>query len=81
LKLVALVEPEDARGFRLAGFEAESVPADGSLAARVGALASRPDVGLLILSSSAASGVPDAVASRRRAGPPFAVVLPKATAP
>jgi vacuolar-type H+-ATPase subunit F/Vma7 len=81
LKLLALAEPEDVRGFRLAGIEAETVSAAGPLDTRLAALASRPDVGLVILSPSAASQVLDAVAARRRASPPFAVVLPGAPVP
>ena len=81
MKIVALVEPGDARGFRLAGIEAEVVPPQETLVDRLRAITARSDVGLAILSPSVAARVPEAVEAFRFAGPPFVVVLPEASAP
>jgi vacuolar-type H+-ATPase subunit F/Vma7 len=76
VRIVAIAGPEETRGFRLAGFEAEGLPPEGELADRLRALASRSDVGLIVLSEEAAARAPDTVAALRRADAPFAVVLP-----
>ena len=82
MKIVVVGSPEDVRGFALAGLA--GYPADGRLEVET-ILAERSredsDVGLLLVSGSAARQAPEALAAlRKRDGAPIVLELPEGVA-
>ncbi len=76
MRIVAVVGPSQARGLRLAGFEAFEDADARSAKERVRALARQSDIGLLLLSRRIAHADPSVLAGMSRAEPPLAVVIP-----
>ncbi len=78
MRIVALGELDEARGFALAGVETMSCLTPREAEARLSALGSDPTVGLVLVSASVDEMAPGAVArirSQRRA--PVILVLPR----
>ena len=76
MRIVALVGASEARGMRLAGFEAFDCADPRELRSRLAALAAQSDVGLVLFSPETAAQAPVAVKAMRGPEPPLAVVLP-----